>query len=59
MLYQWTKFQCHNFFPYQDIKQNVLLQKIQKFQYLENEKRFSIVFLKGYHLVKNKKFKRL
>ena len=22
--YQWTKFQCHNFFPSQDIKQNVL-----------------------------------
>ena len=25
ILYQWTKFQCHNFFPSQDIKQNVLL----------------------------------
>ena len=24
MLYQWTKFQCHTFFPSQDIKQNVL-----------------------------------
>ena len=24
-LYQWKKFQCHNFFPSQDIKQNVLL----------------------------------
>ena len=23
--YQWTKFQCHAFFPSQDIKQNVLL----------------------------------
>ena len=25
ILYQWTKFQCHSFFPSQDIKQNVLL----------------------------------
>ena len=25
MLYQWTKFQCHIFFPSQDIKQSVLL----------------------------------
>ena len=25
MLYQWTKFQCHIFFPSQDIKQNMLL----------------------------------
>ena len=25
MLYQWTKFQYHTFFPSQDIKQNVLL----------------------------------
>ena len=25
ILYQWTKFQCHNFFPSQDIKQNMLL----------------------------------
>ena len=25
ILYQWTKFQCHTFFPSQDIKQNVLL----------------------------------
>ena len=25
ILYQWTKFQCHNFSPSQDIKQNVLL----------------------------------
>ena len=25
IFYQWTKFQCHNFFPPQDIKQNVLL----------------------------------
>ena len=25
MLYQWTEFQCHTFFPSQDIKQNVLL----------------------------------
>ena len=25
MLYQWTKFQCHTFFPSQDIKQNVLM----------------------------------
>ena len=25
MHYQWTKFQCHTFFPSQDIKQNVLL----------------------------------
>ena len=22
--YHWTKFQCHNFLPSQDIKQNVL-----------------------------------
>ena len=25
ILYQWTKFQCHTFFPSQDIKQNKLL----------------------------------
>ena len=25
IFYQWTKFQCHTFFPSQDIKQNVLL----------------------------------
>ena len=25
MLYQWTKVECHNFFPSQDVKQNVLL----------------------------------
>ena len=25
MLYQWPRFQCHTFFPSQDIKQNVLL----------------------------------
>ena len=25
ILHQWTKFQCHTFFPSQDIKQNVLL----------------------------------
>ena len=25
ILYQWTKFQCHNLFISQDIKQNVLL----------------------------------
>ena len=25
ILYQWKKFQCHTFFPSQDIKQNVLL----------------------------------
>ena len=25
ILYQWTKFQCHTFFPSQDMKQNVLL----------------------------------
>ena len=25
ILYQWTKFQCHTLFLYQDIKQNVLL----------------------------------
>ena len=31
ILYQWTKFQCHTFFPSQDIKQNVLLSS-----YLEN-----------------------
>ena len=24
ILHQWTKFQCHTFFPSQDIKQNVL-----------------------------------
>ena len=24
ILYQWTKFQSHTFFPSQDIKQNVL-----------------------------------
>ena len=26
ILYQWTRFQCHNFFPSQDIKRNVLLR---------------------------------
>ena len=25
ILYQWTKFQCHNLFLSQDIKRNVLL----------------------------------
>ena len=25
ILYRWTKFQCHIFFPSQGIKQNVLL----------------------------------
>ena len=25
ILYLWTKFQCHTFFPSQDMKQNVLL----------------------------------
>ena len=25
ILYQWSKFQCHTFFPSQDIKQNVFL----------------------------------
>ena len=25
ILYQWTNFQCHTFFPSQDIKQNVFL----------------------------------
>ena len=25
ILYLWKKFQCHNLFPFQDIKQNVLL----------------------------------
>ena len=25
ILYQFTKFQCHDFFPSQDIKQNLLL----------------------------------
>ena len=25
ILYQWPKFQCHTFFPSQDIKQNMLL----------------------------------
>ena len=25
IVYQWTKFECHIFFPSQDIKQNVLL----------------------------------
>ena len=25
ILYLWTKFQCHTFFPSQDIKHNVLL----------------------------------
>ena len=25
VLYQWTKFQCHNFFHSQDIRQNLLL----------------------------------
>ena len=26
IFYQWTEFQCHIFFPSQDIKQNVLLR---------------------------------
>ena len=25
ILYQWPKFQCHTFFPSQDIKENALL----------------------------------
>ena len=25
IIYQWTKFQCHTFFPLPDIKQNMLL----------------------------------
>ena len=55
ILYQSTTFQRHNLFLSQDIKQNVLLSsylaswwqgkkgektKIQKFEYLENEKSF-------------------
>ena len=31
ILYLWTEFQCHNFFPFQDIKQNILLSS-----YLDN-----------------------
>ena len=31
ILYIWTKFQCHTFFPSQDIKQNVSLSS-----YLDN-----------------------
>ena len=31
ILHLWTKFQCHTFFPSQDIKQNVLLSS-----YLDN-----------------------
>ena len=31
ILDQWTKFQCHTFFPFQDIEQNVLLSS-----YLDN-----------------------
>ena len=31
ILYLWIKFQCHIFFPSQDIKQNVLLSS-----YLDN-----------------------
>ena len=31
ILYLWKKFQCHTFFPSQDIKQNVLLSS-----YLDN-----------------------
>ena len=31
ILYQWAKFHCQNFFPSQDIKQNLLLSS-----YLEN-----------------------
>ena len=27
----WTKFQCHNFFPYEDTKENALLSS-----YLDN-----------------------
>ena len=30
-IYLWSKFQCHTFFPSQDIKQNVLLSS-----YLDN-----------------------
>ena len=66
ILYPWIKFQCQNFFPSQDIKQNVSLgsylnswwrhkpkapkqwligkkegkMEIQKFEYVEYEKRF-------------------
>ena len=32
ILYLWTNFQCHNFIPSQDIKQNVLLSF-----YLDNQ----------------------
>ena len=30
ILYLWTKFQCHAFFPFQDIKHNVLLSSCHK-----------------------------
>ena len=41
ILYQWTKFQCHTFFPSQDIKPNVLLKLVsnifyQKFIFSQN-----------------------
>ena len=32
ILYQWTRFQCHNFFPSQDLKQNVLLSSYLNFK---------------------------
>ena len=46
IFYQLTKFKCHNFFPSQDIKQNMTIttkkrgKQKHKFEYLENEKSF-------------------
>ena len=46
IFYQLTKFKCHNFFPSQDIKQNMTTmtkkrgKQKHKFEYLENEKSF-------------------
>ena len=46
IFYQLTKFKCHNFFPSQDIKQNMTTmtkkrgKQKHKFEYHEKEKSF-------------------
>ena len=88
ILYQWSKIQCHTFFPSQDIKQNVFLSsylnswwrhklkdlsliklssnswqrekegkvKMQKFEYLENEKSFLDEIKSNFHSFSKQKF---
>ena len=49
ILYQLTKFQCHTFFPFQDIKQNVLLNShLDNFDKVINFKACVCYFLLKY-----------